>query len=243
MKITAIIPARYTSSRFLGKPLALINGKPLIQHTLERIKKCKKIDFITVVTDNKLIYNFVKKLNFKIFMTKKNCKSGTDRIAFAASKYLKNCDLFINVQCDEPLIDPKLVDTLVDLLKKNKSLECATAAFPIYDKDVIENPNVVKVVFNKYRYALYFSRYAIPYNRDNIKTQYYKHIGVYGYRREFLIQFSRTKMLCLEKTENLEQLRILETGKKIKVIISKYDSIGVDTPDDIINVEKYLSKY
>ncbi|MDR3275333.1 MAG: 3-deoxy-manno-octulosonate cytidylyltransferase [Endomicrobium sp.] len=240
MKTAVIIPSRYGSSRFQGKPLALIKEKPLIQHTLERVKKCKEIDFTAVATDNKLIYDFVKKLDFKVFMTPENCKSGTDRIAFTASKFLKDCDILINVQCDEPLIDPKLIDTLAVLLKKNKYLKCATAAFPITEKDVIKNPNVVKVVFDKYGYALYFSRYAIPYNRDNIKTKYYKHMGIYGYKRKFLLEFSKSKVSFLEKTENLEQLRVLENGKKIKVVVSKQDSIGVDTLEDIAKVEKYL---
>lgn len=240
MKVAVIIPSRYGSSRFPGKPLILIKKKPLIQHTLERVKKCKKVDFVAVVTDDKRIYNVVKKLGFSVFMTPKTCKSGTDRIAFAASKFLKSYDVFINVQGDEPLIDTKLIDELAVLLKKNKSLEYVTAAFQIVEKEVIESPNNIKVVFDKYGYALYFSRFAIPYNRDNADVRYYKHIGVYGYRKKFLLDFSKNNVSFLEKSENLEQLRALENGKKIKVIMSKCDSIGIDTPDDILKVEKYL---
>ncbi|MDR1400763.1 MAG: 3-deoxy-manno-octulosonate cytidylyltransferase [Endomicrobium sp.] len=241
MKAAVIIPSRYGSSRFLGKPLVLIKGKPLIQHTLERVKKCKKVDFMAVATDDKRIYNVVRKLGFSVFMTPKTCRSGTDRVAFfAASKFLKDCDVFINVQGDEPLIDTKLIDKLAVLLKKNKSLEYVTAVFPIVKKEIIENPNNVKVVFDKYGYALYFSRFAIPYNRDNANVRYYKHIGVYGYKKKFLLDFSKDNVSFLEKAENLEQLRALEGGKRIKVVMASCDSIGVDTPEDILKIEKYL---
>ncbi|GMO67038.1 MAG: 3-deoxy-manno-octulosonate cytidylyltransferase [Endomicrobiia bacterium] len=240
MKVAVIIPSRYGSRRFPGKPLILIKEKPLIQHTLEQVKKCKKVDFMAVVTDDERIYNVVKKLGFSVFMTPETCKSGTDRIAFAASKFLKSYDIFVNVQGDEPLIDTKLIDELAVLLKKDKSLEYVTAAFQIVEKEVIESPNNVKVVFDKYGYALYFSRFAIPYNRDNTNVRYYKHIGVYGYKKKFLLDFSKNSVSFLEKAENLEQLRALENGKKIKVIVAKCDSIGIDTPGDILKVEKYL---
>jgi 3-deoxy-manno-octulosonate cytidylyltransferase (CMP-KDO synthetase) len=173
-------------------------------------------------------------------MTSKTCKSGTDRIAFTASKILKSYEIFINVQGDEPLIDPKLIDALASSLKKEKTLEYITAAFPVTEEEVIKNPNVVKVIFDKNGYALYFSRFAIPYNRDNAKIKYYKHMGIYGYKRKFLLEFSKSKMSVLEKAESLEQLRVLENGKKIKVIIAKHDSVGVDMPEDILKVEKYL---
>jgi 3-deoxy-manno-octulosonate cytidylyltransferase (CMP-KDO synthetase) len=144
------------------------------------------------------------------------------------------------VQGDEPLIDPKLIDKLSVLLKENKSLEYVTAAFPITSQEVIKNPNAVKVVFDKDGYALYFSRLAIPYDRDNAKVKYYKHMGLYGYKRKSLLEFSKIKMSVLEKAESLEQLRALENGKKIKVVITKHDSVGVDIPEDISKVEKYL---
>jgi 3-deoxy-manno-octulosonate cytidylyltransferase (CMP-KDO synthetase) len=202
--------------------------------------KCKEVDYISVATDDKRIYDFVKSLNFSVFMTPKACKSGTDRLAFVASRFLKNCKNFINVQGDEPLIDPDLVDNLAKSLKKSKSVECITAAFPIKDKNSINNPNIVKVVFDKNMNALYFSRFAIPYNRDNSKIKYYKHVGIYGYKRKFLLDFSKSKSLPLEKAENLEQLRALGNGKKIKIILAKKDSVGIDSPEDIAKVEKYL---
>jgi 3-deoxy-manno-octulosonate cytidylyltransferase (CMP-KDO synthetase) len=240
MKTAVVIPSRYSSSRFVGKPLAIIKGKPLIQHTLERVKLCKEVDFISVATDDKRIFNTIKTFGFKVFMTPKTCKSGTDRIAFLAKKELNNYNVFINVQGDEPLIEPNLVDELVRSFKKDKTLEYVTAAFKIKDEQSVNNPNVVKVVFDKKGYALYFSRSPIPSNRDNIKTNYYKHIGIYGYKKEFLLSFSKSTISILEKTENLEQLRALENSKKIKVIITENDSIGIDTPEDVLKVEKRL---
>ncbi|GHT47937.1 3-deoxy-manno-octulosonate cytidylyltransferase [Endomicrobiia bacterium] len=241
MKTAVVIPSRYGSSRFPGKPLALIKGKPLIQHTVERVNHCKEVDFVAVATDDRRIYDTVKKLGFNVFMTSKTCRSGTDRIAFTALKFLKNYGIFINVQGDEPLIDPKLIDTLACSLKKEKSLEYITAAFPVTEKSVIKDPNVVKVIFDRNGCALYFSRFAIPYNRDNAKIKYYKHMGVYGYKRKFLLEFSKSKVSALEKAENLEQLRALENGKKIKVVITKHDSVGVDRPDDVLKVGKYIA--
>jgi 3-deoxy-manno-octulosonate cytidylyltransferase (CMP-KDO synthetase) len=240
MKTAVIIPSRYGSSRFPGKSLVVIKGKPLIEHTVEQVKKCKKVDYIAVATDDKRIYDFVKSLKIDVFMTPKACKSGTDRIAFVASNFSKRFGFFINVQGDEPLIDPALIDELIKSLKKDNSVEYITAAFPIKDVDSINNPNVVKVVFDKDMYALYFSRFAIPFNRDGLRIKYYKHMGIYGYKRKSLLDFCKTKNTILERTESLEQLRALENGKKIKIVVSKKDSAGVDTPKDIAKVEKYL---
>jgi len=240
MKTAVIIPARYASTRFLGKPLAPIKGKPLIQHVLERISKCKKVDFAAVATDDAGIYAAVKELGYNAFMTPNSCKSGTDRIAFVAEKFLKDYRVLINVQGDEPLIDFRLVDKLADELKKHRELEFITAAFPIKKEEDVKNPNIVKVVFDKDGYAIYFSRSLIPYNRDNEKVRYYKHMGIYGYKREFVIDFAKSRPSILEKAECLEQLRALENGKKIKVIIAEKDSVGVDTPEDAVKVGKLL---
>ena len=241
MKTAVIIPSRYASTRFPGKPLALIKGKPLIQHVVERARKCKNIDFIAVAADDKRIFDAVKSLGYNVFMTPESCKSGTDRIAFTAKKYLKNYGIFINVQGDEPLIDPYLIDALAFELKKNKKLEYITAAFPIKKEEDIKNPNIVKVVFDKDGYALYFSRSVIPYNRDNVKNvKYFRHMGIYGYKKDFLIKFAKSKPTMLEKAECLEQLRALETGKKIKIIVSGRDSVGVDTPEDALKAGRLL---
>jgi 3-deoxy-manno-octulosonate cytidylyltransferase (CMP-KDO synthetase) len=241
MKTAVVIPSRYASTRLPGKPLMLIKGKPLVQHTIERVMNCKKIDFVAVATDDRRVCNMVKSLGFKAFMTPATCRSGTDRVAFLAQNFLSDCEIFINVQCDEPLIDPELIDTLTILIKNDKSLEYVTAAYPIEGESAIKSTDVVKVVFDKNNDALYFSRFAIPYNRDIISgVKYYKHIGVYGYKRDFLLEFSKSEMSSLEKAENLEQLRALENAKKVKIVIAKQDSLSVDTVEDVLEIEKYL---
>lgn len=241
MKTAVIIPARYASTRFPGKPLVLIQGKPLILHVAGKVSKCKGVDGVFVATDDKRIFDAVKQAGFNVYMTPVNLKSGTDRVAFVADKYLKNFDVFINVQGDEPLIDKKLVENIVDRFKKDRSVEYLTAAYKMKPSDDINNPNTVKVVFDCDMNAIYFSRYPIPYLRDkNAKTDYYKHIGVYGYRRKFVLNFAKTKQTSLENAESLEQLRALENGKKIKIILSSKDLKDVNVPDDIKQVEKLL---
>jgi 3-deoxy-manno-octulosonate cytidylyltransferase (CMP-KDO synthetase) len=240
-KVAIVIPARYNSTRLPGKPLIIIKDKPLIQHTIEKVQQCNNIDFISVATDDKRIYNVVKKLGCKVFMTPSICKNGTERVSFVAIHFLKDYDIFINVQGDEPIINPNLINRLVELLKKDYLISCVTAAVPIFNKKLIENSNIVKVVFDKNMHAIYFSRSIIPYNRNrNLNIKYYKHIGIYGYKRDFLIQLSQMQMSLLEQSESLEQLRILENARKIKIILSKQDSIGIDTIQDIKKVEKYL---
>jgi len=241
MKTAVIIPARYASTRFPGKPLVLIKGKPLILHVAGKVSKCKGVDGVFVATDDKKIFDTVKQAGFNVYMTPVNLKSGTDRVAFVADKYLKNFDVFINVQGDEPLIDKKLVENIVDRFKKDRSVEYLTAAYKMKPSDDINNPNTVKVVFDCDMNAIYFSRYPIPYLRDkNAKAAYYKHIGVYGYRRKFVLNFAKTKQTSLENAESLEQLRALENGKKIKIILSSKDLKDVNVPDDIKQVEKLL---
>jgi 3-deoxy-manno-octulosonate cytidylyltransferase (CMP-KDO synthetase) len=240
MKSIVIIPSRYSSTRLPGKPLILINGKPIIQHTIEKVMLSRNIDSIAVVTDDQRIYATVKKLNIDVFMSPKTCKNGTDRIAFAALEFLEDYDIFINVQCDEPLIDYKLIDKLLFLLKNNKDIEYATAICRIINEKDLYNKNVVKVVINKKKYAMYFSRSAIPYGKKFSNFIFYKHIGVYAYKREFLINFSKMETSYLEKVEDLEQLRALENCKKIKTIIFDHDFISVNTIDDILEVKKYL---
>ncbi len=241
MKTAVIIPARYASTRFPGKPLVLIQGKPLILHVAGKVSKCKGVDGVFVATDDKRIFDAVKQAGFNVYMTPVNLKSGTDRVAFVAGKYLKKFDVFINVQGDEPLIDKKLVEKMVDRFKKDRTVEYLTAAYKMKLSDDINNPNTVKVIFDRDMNAIYFSRYPIPYLRDkNAKTDYYKHIGVYGYRRKFVLNFAKTKQTTLENAESLEQLRALENGKKIKIILSTKDLKDVNVPDDIKQVESLL---
>jgi 3-deoxy-manno-octulosonate cytidylyltransferase (CMP-KDO synthetase) len=241
MKTAVIIPARYASTRFPGKPLVLIKGKPLILHVVSKVSKCKGVDSVVVATDDKRIFDIVKQAGFNVYMTPVKLKSGTDRVAFVADKYLKFFDVFINVQGDEPLIDKKLVEKIVEQFKKDKSVEYLTVAYKMKKADDVNNPNTVKVIFDNNMNAIYFSRYPIPYIRDkNIKVNHYKHIGVYGYRRKFVLEFAKTKQTLLEKAESLEQLRALENNKKIKIMISSKDLKDVNVPDDITKVERLL---
>ncbi len=243
MKIAVVIPARYASSRFPGKPLYLINGKPLIVHVVSKVSKCKGVDYVTVATDDKRIFDTVKNAGYNVFMTPTTLKSGTDRVAYVANKYLKNYNAFINVQGDEPLIDKKLVEKMAEEFRKDKKLEYLTVAYKMKSSDDIVNPNTVKVIFDKNHYALYFSRFPIPFVRDiknKNKAEYYKHIGVYGYTKKFVCEFTKTKQTKLEITESLEQLRALEQGKKIKIIISSKDLQDVNVIEDVAKVKKVL---
>ena len=241
MKTAVVIPARYKSSRFPGKPLYLINGKPLILHVVSKVSKCKFVDFVAVATDDKRIYNTVKNAGYNVFMTPATLKSGTDRVAFVAKNFLTKYNIFINVQGDEPLIDTKLVEKIVKEFNKDKKLEYLTVAYKMKSTDDYVNPNTVKVVFDKNMYALYFSRFPIPFLRDTkSKTDYYKHIGIYGYTRKFICEFTKTKQTKLEVAESLEQLRALEQGKKIKIVISKKDLQDVNVLEDIQKVKNLM---
>ena len=241
MKTAVVIPARYKSSRFPGKPLYLINGKPLILHVVSKFSKCKFVDFVAIATDDKRIYNTVKSAGYNVFMTPATLKSGTDRVAFVAKNFLTKYNIFVNVQGDEPLIDTKLVEKIVKEFNKDKKLEYLTVAYKMKSTDDYANPNTVKVVFDKNMYALYFSRFPIPFVRDTKnKTDYYKHIGIYGYTRKFICEFTKTKQTKLEVAESLEQLRALEQGKKIKIVISKKDLQDVNVLEDIQKVKNLM---
>ena len=241
MKTAVIIPSRYGSVRFPGKALAQIKGKSLIVRVAQRVKLAANIDFIAVATDDERIFNTAKDAGFEAFMTPE-CKSGTDRIAFIAKNHLKDFDIFINVQGDEPLINPLLIGRLAAELKNDKALNFITAAYPFNDPAQAKDPNNVKVVFDKNGFALLFSRSLIPYNRNDeaLDTVYHKHIGIYGYKRDFLISFAAQDPSRLEQIESLEQLRALENGQRIKVVMADEDSIGVDEPQDIEKVEALL---
>jgi 3-deoxy-manno-octulosonate cytidylyltransferase (CMP-KDO synthetase) len=240
MKIIGIIPSRYDSSRFPGKPLALIKGKTLIRRVWEQARKCGMLDDVIVATDDERIASEVASFGGKAVMTSGKCKSGTDRLAEVAKKYLKGTDIIINIQVDEPLVPPALINALAKTIKNGKNVSVATAVYPLTRRDDIRNPNIAKVVVSKSGYALFFSRSAIPFNRDGVKAEYFKHIGIYGYKRDFLLRYSRWPQTKLEKTEQLEQLRILENDGKIKVIVSRQDSTGVDLPSDVKKIEKLL---
>lgn len=238
MKVIGVIPARYSSTRFEGKLLVDICGKPVIQHTFERAKKSKKIQRLIIATDDIRIKNACLKFTNDVVMTSQNFASGTDRVAEVVKKL--RCNVIINIQGDEPLIDYKIIDDLVDIFLEDRKVVMATAICKMKEKDDFFSPDVVKVVIDKFDNAIYFSRSPIPYHRNKGKLSPYKHIGIYGYRKNFLINFCKLPPSPLETIEGLEQLRAIENGYKIKVIKCNYEGIGVDIPEDIKKVEKLL---
>jgi 3-deoxy-manno-octulosonate cytidylyltransferase (CMP-KDO synthetase) len=237
MKIIGIIPARYGSTRFPGKALADIGGKPMIQHVWESSSKSKLINELYIATDDKRIFDAVGRFWGKAVMTSTKHKSGSDRIG----EVVKNikCDIVVNIQGDEPFINPLNIDKAIKPLMTNKNIQVSTLCTKIKNKEEIDNTNVVKVVLDKNGYALYFSRYAIPFNRDNTKgISYYKHIGLYVYRKDYLMKFIKMKPSKLELTEKLEQLRVLESGERIKVVVTNIDSITIDTKEDLKKLKR-----
>jgi 3-deoxy-manno-octulosonate cytidylyltransferase (CMP-KDO synthetase) len=244
VKITGIIPARYASTRFPGKPLALVAGKPLIQRVVEQCQKAKSLSEIIVATDDERIFNTAKKF-CRAEMTSPNHPSGSDRIAEVAGKI--SCDAVVNVQGDEPLIEPLVIDLVANALA---DCEMSTAATRIKNPAELDNPNVVKVVVNAAGRALYFSRRTIPYLREAASGSreqlaafsFLKHLGIYGYRRETLLRLVKFPVSPLEAAEKLEQLRALENGIPIAVVKVDFDGVGVDAPEDVEWVERYLRK-
>lgn len=236
MYVVAIIPARYASTRLNGKPLLHIDGKPMIQWVYERAKKAKLINDVIAATDDKRVFDAVRYFGGKAVMTSPEHRTGTDRIAEAAGGL--NVDIIVNVQGDEPLIEPEMIDAAIRPLTNDSEIVAATLKTKIKDEKELNNPNVVKVVTDKNDFALYFSRLPIPYVRGQEKNIHFKHIGLYVYRKDFLLKFARMKPTPLEEAEKLEQLRVLENGYKIKVVETKHDSIGVDTVEDLEKVRK-----
>ncbi|TAL07056.1 MAG: 3-deoxy-manno-octulosonate cytidylyltransferase [Verrucomicrobia bacterium] len=242
-RIVGVIPARYASTRFPGKPLALIAGKPLLRRVIEQCQKAASLSDIIVATDDSRIADAVK--NFcRVEMTRADHPSGSDRIAEVAARC--ECDAVVNIQGDEPLMDPAVIDAVAGALKDG---EMSTAATPIKNLSEYDNPNVVKVVVNAAGRALYFSRRTIPYLREAASRPvseqlaafpFLKHLGIYGYRRETLLRLVKFPVSPLENAEKLEQLRALENGIPIAVVKVDYDSVGVDVPEDVARVEKIL---
>jgi 3-deoxy-manno-octulosonate cytidylyltransferase (CMP-KDO synthetase) len=244
VKIVGIIPARYASTRFPGKPLAPVAGKPLIQRVVEQCQKAESLSEVIVATDDARIADAAKKF-CRVEMTRAAHPSGTDRIAEVAARCA--CDAVVNIQGDEPLIEPSVIDAVAGALRDN---EMSTAATRIKNPAELDNPNVVKVVVNAAGRALYFSRRTIPYLREaasgSVSEQlaafaFLKHLGIYGYRRETLLRLVKFPVSPLEKAEKLEQLRALENGIQIAVVKVDYDGVGVDTPEDVARVEKILT--
>lgn len=237
---TIVIPARWGAVRFPGKALVELLGKPLIQHTWERCLASKRAARVIVATDDMRIAETAFDFGADVAMTSPKHPTGSDRLAEVAAN-LRDCTHVINVQGDEPTISPKLIDRLIEEIESDPKLEMITAATPFADLEAARDPNNVKVVTNRTGDALYFSRSLIPFDRDGgTKLLPLHHLGIYGYRRKFLLQFVKWKPTPLETVEKLEQLRALERGARIRVVRTKKRSVGVDTPEDIPAAEAAL---
>ncbi len=243
-KIVCIIPSRYGSSRFPGKPLADLCGKPMIQHVYERALHAEGVSFAAVATDDERIFAAVKVFGGNVLMTSPARRSGTDRIAEAADALgLDDDAIVVNIQGDQPLFEPAQVSEVVAPLLEDASIPMATLIYRIARDEEIVHPNAVKVVFDHEKFALYFSRATIPFVRDKgKKAAYFKHHGIYAYRRDFLRIFAGLPEGNLERLESLEQLRALEYGYRVKVVETAYDSVEVDTPEELSRVGRLIRK-
>ncbi|MFO7890957.1 MAG: 3-deoxy-manno-octulosonate cytidylyltransferase [bacterium] len=245
-KVIGIIPARYASSRLPGKPLADIGGKPMIQRVWERAKKSKHTDKIIIATDDKRIYGSVKQFTNDVIMTPVELESGTDRVAYTARNY--EADIIVNIQGDEPFISPEEVDQVAEILINDPHPVMGTLIKKIKNAEELESPDTAKVVIDREGYAIYFSRSPIPFKRGfSDKNEwlkqgtYYKHIGIYSYRKNFLKKFFNQESGLLENTERLEQLRVLENGYRIKTAVTDYEPMCVDTKEDLKRVREKIS--
>jgi 3-deoxy-manno-octulosonate cytidylyltransferase (CMP-KDO synthetase) len=247
--IVGIIPARFASTRLMGKPLADIGGKPMIQHTYENCLKSKLLNDVVVAVDDKKVAQVINGFGGKAIMTPKNIQTGTDRIAFAA-KSLPDAKIIVNIQGDEPFIKGAMIDQAIEPLLFDLSVNVSTLAKKIETVQELKSPSVVKVVFDYKNFALYFSRSPIPYVRDAktnveriINADIFKHIGLYVFRREELFRFTELEQTDLEKTEKLEQLRMLEHSIKVKIVVTEYENLAVDTPEDLDRARFFYAKY
>ncbi|MBW1916601.1 MAG: 3-deoxy-manno-octulosonate cytidylyltransferase [Deltaproteobacteria bacterium] len=241
-RLVAIIPARYGSNRFPGKPLALIAGQPMVQRVYARASQVKQLTGVWVATDDRRIADCVQGFGGQVLMTRPDHPSGTDRLAEAAARLgLAPPDVVINIQGDQPAFPVPVIDQLIQSLLTEPEVAMATLASRLTNPQAAQNPNVVKVVFDQRHQALYFSRAPIPFWRDAAESRYfYKHIGIYGYSYDFLRQYVRLPPGIWEQAEKLEQLRALEHGFAIRVVETQYETLEVDVPEDIARVESYL---
>jgi 3-deoxy-manno-octulosonate cytidylyltransferase (CMP-KDO synthetase) len=239
-KIVGIIPARWASSRFPGKPLHPIAGKPLLQYVWEACRRAKALDSVIIATDDMRIAEAAFAWGAEVSLTGSRHASGTDRIAEVAAK-MRGVSHIINIQGDEPLVEPKLLNQLARRMRRDPQIEMITAVHPFSDPADAQSPHQVKTVLDRKGHALYFSRHAIPYPRNTTAPiQYFRHQGIYGYRRDLLLRFIRWQPTPLEKAEALEQLRALENGVNIHVVVTESGSPGVDTPEDARVIERQL---
>lgn len=241
-KVLAVIPARHASARFPGKPLAIIAGRPMIQHVVERVKQARQVSRIVVATEDERIKKAVEAFGGEAMLTRSEHRTGTDRVAEVAAHI--EAEIYVNVQGDEPLIDPGTVDALVESMLENSEIKIGTPCAAIMEAKDIMDPNIVKVVRDFDSNALYFSRAPIPWVRDtgaSVNARHWKHLGLYAFRREALLEFPTLPPGELEQVEQLEQLRWIENGFHIGVIETDYDAVSVDVPGDIERVEKLLA--
>ena len=243
VQVVCIIPSRYESSRFPGKPLADLCGKPMIQHVYERVLRAKTVSSAAVATDDERIFAAVRAFGGQAVMTSARHRSGTDRIAEAVETMgLKDDDIVVNIQGDQPLFEPVQVDEVVEPLLADASIPMSTLIYRIVRDEEITHPNAVKTVFDRDHFALYFSRATIPFVRDlEKKAEYFKHHGIYAYRRDFLRIFTSLPEGVLERLEALEQLRAIEHGHRIKVVVTPHDSVEVDTPQELERVRRLIT--
>jgi 3-deoxy-manno-octulosonate cytidylyltransferase (CMP-KDO synthetase) len=241
LQIVAVIPARFASSRFPGKPLADIDGRPMIEHVYRRAKACAAIQRVIVATDDLRVADAVRRFGGDVRLTRADHRTGTDRIAEVAETL--DCDVVVNVQGDEPLIDPDAIAAAVAPFAADPGVPMTTLYRRIEQPAELNNPNIVKVVLDRAGYALYFSRAPIPFARDPRAgwPPLYRHIGLYAYRRSTLLVIAALEPTPLERAESLEQLRALEHGIRIKAVETAYDSLGVDTPEDLEQVRRLWS--
>ena len=237
-RILGVIPARFASSRFPGKALAFLAGRPMLQHVYERARLARYLDDVVVATDDERIAQCVRSFAGRVRMTRADHPSGTDRLAEIASA--EPASIYVNIQGDEPLIDPEAIDAAILAVHGDESISMGTLKKSIVDPTDIVNTNVVKVITNLANDAIYFSRCPIPYERDGRSgvPLYWKHVGLYVYRRDFLLSYPDLQVGPLEQAERLEQLRALENGYRIRVVETEYESLGVDTPDDLERVNQ-----
>jgi len=245
--VLGVIPARLASTRFPGKLLKKINGKPLIQLTYENACASHRLESVIIATDSQEIAEAAEAFGAEVIMTSDRCLNGTERIieAFHSSDRLRQADAIVNIQGDEPLLESSVIDAVVDCLERDHGAAVSTALIPLTDPERAQSTSTVKAVFDLNHYALYFSRSLIPGNKKGIfipDIKYYQHLGIYAYRTSFLPEYAKMETTPLQEAEDLEQLKILERGYNMKITVVTSQSIGVDTPEDFKKVEKILCK-
>ncbi len=243
MKAIGIIPVRYKATRFEGKVLADLGGQSVIQRVWERACQAKRLDEVLIACDDKRIETHAKDFGAKVVMTDPHHATGSDRVIEAAAKTKADC--VVNIQGDEPFINPETIDILIEKLVQDEVAVAVTAVKRIATPAELENPNIVKVVFDHQGYALYFSRSPIPFNRDQQPLEsidFFRHLGIYAYQKDFLMQFSHLPESPLEKTEKLEQLRLLQAGYKILTVCTDQIALGIDTREDLEGARKFLNQ-